>query len=495
MTCWRFIITILVLAVFHQNASAQYEVSKNCTMAWEALLDLRINTAKELTKKEISLNPDNYYAYYVAQNCDAYELMINATSEGYEAFKDNYYDRRENMDDKDVESPYYLACESEMQLQMGIFNIIFGDRLAGLRRAFSAYKKIYKNLDRYPDFQMGNKLDGMLNVAISNLPPFVSWAANTFGVSGDAEVGYSILNTYFDYFGDTPGLNEEAVLYTILAHKLNKDPLGAYNFIKSIDSSYANYLLLKYFYANVAYQSGFNEEALNIFSTFNPNELEIQFNPYNYLYGKIMLRKLDSSAIMYFTKYLDQNNKKDNLKEINYQLALAYLINGNIARFLEHKKFASELGDDITERDREAMYDYRLDYIPDINLVKAKLLLDGGYNLHAKAILEKYSSEKIDYNSQSPYSLEYNLLIGRLEYQTNNNKLAIISFEKVLDMGKDQDYYFASEAALYLGLIFEKTDPQKAISFFERARELYDSDYYEYIDEISKKRIKILSSS
>ncbi len=208
-----------------------------------------------------------------------------------------------------------------------------------------------------------------------------------------------------------------------------------------------------------------------------------------------MLRKLDSSAIMYFTKYLDQNNKKDNLKEINYQLALAYLINGNIARFLEHKKFASELGDDITERDREAMYDYSLDYIPDINLVKAKLLLDGGYNLHAKAILEKYSSEKIDYNSQSPYSLEYNLLIGRLEYQTNNNKLAIISFEKVLDMGKDQDYYFASEAALYLGLIFEKTDPQKAISFFERARELYDSDYYEYIDDISKKRIKILSSS
>ena len=68
------------------------------------------------------------------------------------------------------------------------------------------------------------------------------------------------------------------------------------------------------------------------------------------------------------------------------------------------------------------------------------------------------------------------MLKGTKEYQTNNNKLAIISFEKVLDMGKDQDYYFASEAALYLGLIFEKTDPQKAISFFERARELYDSD-------------------
>ena len=493
MTYWRYIFSIVLLPIVYQSALAQYEVNENCTKAWEALLDLRINTAKEIVEQEINNNPDNYYAYYVAQNCDAFELMINATPVGYEEFKENYYDRREIMDDMDTESPYYLACESEMQLQMGIFNIINGDKLAGLRRAYSAYKKIYKNLEKYPDFQMGYKLDGMLNVAISNLPPFVSWAANTFGVSGDDQVGYDILKTYFSYFNETPGLKQEAVLYTILAHKLNKDPIGAYQFTTSIDSTYFDYHLLKYFYANVAYRSGNNEEALKIFSTFNPDTLEVDFNPYNYLYGKIMLRKLDSSAIRYFTKYLKQNEKKDNLKEINYKLALAYLINGNNAKFLEHKKLACELGDDITERDREAMYDCSLEYIPDANLLKAKLLLDGGYNNRADTILQKYSSINHD-NLQSPYTLEFYLLKGRYEYQTNNNINAIIFFEKVLNLGQDQKYYFASEAAMYLGLINENENPEKAIYYLKKARELYHSDYYEYIDEISKKRIKSLST-
>ncbi len=492
MIFWRFIITILVLAVFHQNASAQYEVTENCSKAWEALLDLRINTAKELAKKEINLNPDNYYAYYVAQNIDAFELMINSTPKGYEAFKVNYNKHREIMDDKDVESPYYLACESEMQLQMGIFNIVNGDRLAGLRRAFSAYKKIYRNLDKYPDFQMGNKLDGMFNVAIANLPPFVSWAANTFGVSGDDKVGYNIMKTYFDYFSDSPGLKQEAALYTILAHKLNKDPLGAYHFTKSIDSSYANYHLLKYFYTNVAYRSGFNEEALKIFSTFNPEKLEIQFNPYNYLFGKIMLRKLDSSAILYFEKYLSQNQKKDNLKEINYKLALAYLIAGNKDGFIKHRQLAKESGDDITERDREAIHDYNLDYFPDTELVKVKLLLDGGYYNRAAEIIDNYI---INDEIPIPYLLEFYLLKGKYEYQSGNYNQAIIDFENVIERGKDEDYYFASEAAMYLGLIYEKTDPEKAISFFNMSRDLYNSDYYEYIDEISKKRIKSLSNT
>ncbi len=491
MSMRLLIISILILFISTQKVSAQYEVTENCSKAWEALLDLRIVTAKELVRNEIHINPDNYYVYYLDQNIDAFELMINATPEGYEVFKENYYDRREIMDDRDVESPYYLACESEMQLQMGIFNIVYGDRLAGLRRAYSAYKKVYKNLDKNPDFQMGNKLDGMFNVAISNLPPFVSWAANTFGVSGDDQIGYEILVDYFDYFGNTSGLNTEAALYTILAHKLNKDPYGAYIFTKSIDSSYADYHLLKYFYANVAYRSGFNEEALKILSTFNPEDLEMEFNPYNYLYGKIMLRKLDPSAISYFEEYLRKNNKKDNLKEIHYKLALAFLIAGNKDGFAQNRKLAQELGDDITERDREAVYDYNLEYMPDVELIKLRLLIDGGYLDRASKIIDNYII-----NNETPnyYLLDFYLLKGRYEYNMGNYREAITAMEKVIDMGEYEDYYFASEAALYLGLIYEKTDPEKALFFFNKSRALYNSDFYEYIDEISKKRIKIMSN-
>ncbi|MBC8320755.1 MAG: hypothetical protein H8E34_08540 [Bacteroidetes bacterium] len=490
----KLLITILILGLLNQRASAQYEINDNCSQAWEALLDLRINTAKEIVEREIGENPDNYYAYYLDQNCDAFELMISTTSEGYEAFKDNYENRREIMDDMDVDSPYYLACESEMQLQMGIFNIIYGDLFTGLRRAYSAYNKTYKNIERYPDFQPNRKLDGMFNMSISNLPPFVSWAAALFGVSGSAETSLLILKNYFKFYAKTPGLKQEAALYIILAHKLNKDPFGAYSFIKSLDSSYFAFNLLKYFYANVAYRSGKNEEALKIFSSFNPEELEIKFNPYNYLFGKIMLRKLDSTAIKYFKKYLTITQEKDYLKEMHYQLALAYLINGNKNAFIKHKQNACELGDNITERDREAMYDCNLDYLPDVNLVKAKLLLDGGYLINASKWLENFRSTQNDKGSNSPYNLEYYLLKGRCEYIVGNNEQAILEFNKVIADGENEDYYFASEAAMYLGFIYEKTDSEKALLYFKKACNLYESDYYEYIDEISKKRITSLGN-
>lgn len=485
-----FTITFILLITLNPSATAQYKITSNCTEAWEALLDLRINTARYLIDKEMSENPENYYAYYLAQNCDAFELMINSSADAYHLFEDNYEKRREIMDDKYVESPYYLACESEMQLQLGAFNIIYGDKFTGLRNAYSAYKKINKNIEMYPEFQPNKKMDGIFNVAISNLPPFVSWAAKAFGVEGNAETGFEILKDYSDHCVNTPGLKQEAALTTILTYKLNKDPVGACRYISMLDSCQTSYKVLHYFKANVSYRSGRNEEALDAMSTFSLDNIDIPFNQYNYLYGKIMLRKLDTSAIGYFEKYLDVSKEKDYLKEIHYKLALSYLISGDKPMFDKHKQLACKSGDELLERDKEAMYDCCLDYLPKPELVRAKLLIEGGYYNQAKEVLDTiYGNEYIE-NLSNPYSLEYLLLNGKYEFFTENNELAITAFNKVIDFGEDEDYYFASEAAMYLGLIYESTDHEKAIEYFSMARDLYESEYYEYIDEISEKRIK-----
>jgi len=483
--------------VFHSFLSqpllAQYQITDNCIQAWEAIIDLRLVTADSLINAELAENPNNYYVYYLAQTCDAYELMINNSTEVYEKLIPKYEERISMMEDHDVDSPHYLTCIAEMQLQMGMFNIIHGDKLSGLRRAYGAYKKTYRNIDKNPDYQTSYKLDGIFDVALLNLPPFVSWAANAFGVSGDEKKGYATLNNYFIYCSNLEGLKQEAALYNILAFKLNKDPQSAYEFISTLDSGYFNYKLLSYFKANVAFRCGKNEEALLVLSTFDNENMEVQFNGYNYLFGKILLRKLDPSAIGYFKKYLTNKPEEQYLKEIHYALALSYLIAGDKEKFTKHKQLAYELGSEIAERDREAMYDCSLDYFPDVNLVRAKLSLDGGYNDVARNWLEIFRSAQNDKDSPSPYNLEYWLLKGKLEFVEGNTNEAISLLSKVVTLGKNEDYYFASEAALQLGIIYKNTDPDKALSYFKLARDLYVIDYYEYIDEISKKRIRDLS--
>ncbi|MBC8313943.1 MAG: hypothetical protein H8E51_00435, partial [Bacteroidetes bacterium] len=70
----KIIFSLVILFCLGQKASAIYDVNKNCQRAWMLLMDLEIEKAKELLTDEIKLNPENYYAYYLDQTCDAYKL-------------------------------------------------------------------------------------------------------------------------------------------------------------------------------------------------------------------------------------------------------------------------------------------------------------------------------------------------------------------------------------------------------------------------------------
>jgi len=477
----KIILTFIIIFSLSQKAIAIYDVNENCKTAWMLLMDLEIVQAKELLAEEIKINPENYYAYYLDQTCDAYKMIINSSDEEYEAFIEDYYKKREIMDEKDKDSPYYLACYSEMELQVGIFNIINGSHFSGLRKGYSAYKNVYRNLDKYPNFKPSLKLDGFFNVAIYNLPPFVKWAASFFGVTVDIDYGFNLLNENYITQKDIPGINAESALYVILVAKINKTPEMVYDFTKSLDSSISQTFIHKYFKANIAYRTGRNDEALMTMEQIDMNKHAFADVIYSYLMGKILLRKLDYNAAYYLLRYLSYLEKKEYVKEMNYNLALYYLINDNRLKYIEYSEIVRNEGMDMNERDREALYDASLDYVPDVNLVRARLLLDGGYvakfNISLKTF-EKNNSELLAYN------LEYHFLKARFEALMTNNKIAIKEFKKVIEMGESKDYYFASEAALRLGNIYKKIGKiELAKEYYDKSIRLYKNDYYEYIED------------
>ncbi len=484
----RLILLISLFIGLSLQSKAAYEVNENCKDAWMLLIDLKIDQAKELLAEEIKINPKNYYAYYLDQSCDAYKLLINSNEEEYEAFIENYYKKREIMDEKDTDSPYYLACYSEMELQLGIFNIINGSLISGLRKAYSGYKNVYQNLEKYPDFKPSLKLDGFFNVAISNIPPFVKWAASFFGVTANPEYGFRILRENYETQKDIKGINAESALYVILTAKLNKTPEMVYEFTKSLDSNVSQTFIHRYFRANIAYRIGRNEEAFVTMQQIDISEYEFADLVYSYLMGKILLRKLDNNAVYHLTKYLTKLKKKEYLKEINYQLALYYLVNNNEEKYFEFCEIVRDEGKDINERDREALYDANLDYNPDINLVKARLLLDGGYFDRFELALKSYEVHK---SNLLPHQIEYLFLNARFNASNKNNELAIVQFKQVIEMGEELDYSFASEAALMLGNIYKQMgETQLAETNFEKSIKLYKSDYYEYIEDKAVKALK-----
>lgn len=485
-----FLTIIIIIGIAHQSF-AKYDVNENCKNAWMLLMDLKIDEAKELLAYEIITNPDNYYAYYLDQTCDAYRLQINSDEEAYEDFVDNYYDKREIMDEKDMDSPYYLSCSSDMELQVGIFNIIYGSTLSGLRKAYSAYRNVYKNLEIHPEFGPGLKMDGFFNVAISNLPPFVKWAASFFGVTSDIDYGFTVLEDNYISQKDIRGINAESALFVILAAKINKTPELVYDFSNSLDSSISQTFIHSYFRANIAYRIGENEEALESIRQIDISEHAFADIIYNYMLGKILLRKLDPDAGKHLSRYLNNLQKKEYLKEINYNLGLFYLLNDDdTLKYLNYCEIVREKGMDINERDREALYDASLDYFPDINLAKARLLLDGSYYERYKKTIASYEANSSDILA---HKIEYLYLEARFNAANSNNKLAIEQFKKVIKLGEDKEYYFASEAALRLGNIYYDMGMiDIARDYYQKSIKLYKKEYYEYIED---KAVKALNKT
>lgn len=486
----RIIIPFLFLLCLTQEAAAKYDVNENCRKAWMLVMDLKVSQAKKLLAEEIKTHPDNYYAYYLDQTCDVFTLLINSSEVQYKAFVRNFEKRREIMDGKDQESPYYLACYAEMELQVAVFSVMHGAQWSGMTKGYAAYKNVYRNIDRFPDFKPNRKLDGFFNVAIANLPPFVKWAMSFFGVKVNMNYGFSTLNQYYLSQKNTEGLNAEAALYMILAAKINKTPERVYEFTKSLEPEVANTFIHSYFRANIAYRTGRNEEALKTLQQLSHDENGIADVIYSYLMGKVLLRKLDPRAGHYLSRYLSHLEKKEYLKEMNYNLALFYLLQGDRTKYQRQCEIVRKQGMDLNERDREALYDASLDYPPDVNLVKARLSLDGGYLEEFQKAMKSFEAghEKI-----YAYDIESHFLKGRYEAMLKNNNLAIAEFNKTIELGEDKDYYFACEAALRLGKIYQETG-QKSLAgeWYKRSIKLYHSDYYEYIEDKATKALNSL---
>jgi len=483
----RYVLTFLVLFSFITESKASYDVNDNCKKAWMLLMDFRFDEAKQLVAEEIKINPENYYAYYLDQTCDAVEMMINGSDEDYEQFSDHFYAKREIMDDHDGDSPYYLACYSEMQIQLGMFNVTHGDQFSGVRKMYSAYRKVYRNLDKHPDFAPSVMLDGFFNVALANLPPFVKWAISFFGVKSDIDHGFDILHKNYQKQKEVKGMNAESALFIILSAKINKTPERVYNFIKTLDSTLARLYVFQYFGANIAYRTGRNEEALEILEQMPENRNEYTKLTYSYLVGKALMRKLDKKADVYLKYYLKNHKNQEYFKEINYKLALYYLINGNKDMYRKYAEVVKNEGMDLQERDREALYDVSVDYPPNVTLIKTKLLLDGGYVEESEKELAGFDPDTSEYIGRK---LDYLLLSARIVETKKNTDKAIKLYKQIIKDGEDEDYYFASEAALRLGNIFKEQRLYKLSNmYFEKSLKLYDSDYYEYIEDKARKSI------
>ena len=468
-----FFVFFFFAFMFH--SSGFYDYNTSCKKAFQEILNLRTNTARVILHNEQSLNPGNSYVIYLEHYADAVELIVTGDEKRFDKFYDDYYKRREIMDKEDPASPYQKLLQAEMLFHMGLAQLKFGNKLSGASKIYSSYSLIKDNLKEHPDFWMNMKMSGAYNVLFANIPASVRWAARMIGMKGNMESGLQELKTYFDHSKSLPGYAEESVLFINFAYKYKWDEESGLEFFSGLAPEILDNILVRYFYANLASFAGRNELALQLLEKMLKDRYEVPFYGVEYQLGRCKLNRLDSDADLYLIKYFNEAPGLDYKKDICNRLSYYYLINGDIERFKQYRGLVSNVGSDLRDRDREAMLESKQDYTPHVGLLKARLLFDGGYYDKAEATIAGISAADL---SRKSYELEYLYRKGRIFQQENKTVDAIYNLTQALLSGEDYPYPFATLAAYQMGMIYEKqNDYSKALSYFEKCLDIFDSDY------------------
>ena len=468
------------------NARANFDFNTNCVKAYKEIFSLRINNARNLIEAEKKRNPQNAIPYLLDNYADYFTILTSESKSEFERLKNNKSARISRIEKEDKNSPYYLFAQAEIHLQWALTNGYFQEYFASSMELKKAYSLLQENTKKFPNFLPNQKNLGMLNAVLGALPGGLKRTVSVLGMKGNTQTGLKILenlihnlpNSAFAHFYDD-AVFCFAYVQTDILHNHSAYP-QILNYAQKIDSSS---LLKTYIISYSAMRTAHNDDAINALSR-RPRDNDYQyFGNLDYLSGVTRLRKLDLSAANYFQAYIHQYKGVNYIKDAYLNLAWLALIKGNPNGYNDYISQVKSKGQAFHEKDKQALKEAS-DPVPNVELLKARLLFDGGY--YDKAFDEIKDKKAGDFKLLRD-KIEFCYRLGRIYDEIGKDDLAVKFYQFSIDLGKNERYYFASNAAYRVGSIYEKRkNAAKAKQYYNTAIDMEDHDYERSIETQAK---------
>ncbi len=474
-------------------AAAKFDFNNNCHRAYEEMMLFKFDAAQKILDSEKQLHPDNVVSQYIEAYILFWKAALNENEEEmdeYESFTDNVIDLIE--DDEQV-SPYKLYFLSDMYLRGAYLKVIKKSYLAAVYRFNKAYNMAWENRKKYPDFIPNKKLIGLMNVGIGTVPKNYNWVLKLFDFEGNIQQGLTELNQLLVVASFEPKyhylLSESLLLYsfTMLNFEVSKESEQNLLAIFKWDAIQEQ---MKHNQFMVLAKASFlkhikqNDQAIACMQNLKPESASMHFYYLDYMLGECMLYKLDYGAAKHLKYYVDHYHGLSYRRSACQKLAWVNLLQGNTQAYKTTMAACLSLGDDNRDSDKQATKEAEAakeGIVPNVTLIKARLLFDGGYFARAEQVLLAADTKNFNEHDQ----LEYSYRLGRIYDEWGKTKQAIAKYRYCIATGKDTPYYFAANSALHLGYIYENQgDTVMAQTLY---RQCLDMDFEEYQNSITQK--------
>lgn len=483
-----FMISILLLSSLMMSAQYRFEITADIEEAYGYAMSLR---KKEATKKieyiKVS-DPQNLMVLHVENYLDFFEIFINEDESVFDKLEKNKERRLEQIEEAEVESPYSRFVRAEITLQWALARMKFNQRFAAAQEIYSAYNLLEKNVAIYPDFMLNKKSLSILHALAESLPGIVR---KIFGVDGSIQQGTREINSLTKLDRDVASVfyDEITTIYAYILTFQNNKKYSAWTFIKGRDMDVKANPLACFVLANMAQKNGLNDKAIDILSN-RPQGTEYEnFYYLDFLLGKSKLYRLENGADEHIKKFIDNFEGEHFIKEAYQKLAWYELVmNNNFVAYKKYMEHCIDRGNDLVDEDKQAKREAKSNNVPHPDLLKARLLYDGGYYQRAYTLL---ITKAYLFQKGSHENIEYNYRMGRISQALNNLRDAIQHYGYVMNIGSKSKSYYACNAALQIGLIYEsQNDFKKAKQYLKKCLKMDPDEYKNGLHQKAKSALE-----
>lgn len=482
-----FLVTTVLLNSFSASAQKVYEFNSTCQQAYQEITKLKINSGLALVQKAREQNPNNLIPELLESYADFYVLFLNEDPKDYAVRYPKFLERIDALEEGPKSSPFYYYCLSMVRVHRAASAIKFGkmwDAGWDFRRA---YQLIKENRKQFPTFSPNDLLYGALQAITGTIPKGYKWIASLFGMKGSLTEGMKTVRGFIN--SNDPWarvfFNETAFIYPYLMFYLENKKDEAFAFAQQHKLDLVNNHLHAYMAANLAINKQESEYAKNVILWRNKSDEYLKTTVWDFELGFTRLYHLETQeAAKHLEAFLNNFKGKFYVKDAYQKLSWCYYLQGNMARAEEARAAILKKGATDSDADKQALKDAKAGKWPNLLLLRARLLSDGGYSNDALALLQGKTENDF---AKEEERLEFAYRMARIYDDLGRSDDAIRNYQAAIRIGENRREYFAARAALQTGQIYEKRGQKSvAISYYQKCLDMEDHEYKNSLDQRAK---------
>lgn len=489
----RTSLLLLCLCFAFSLQAAYYAWSPSARLAYEKVMQLRFAEARAQLSRLRTEEPDNLMRILVEDYIDFFTIYIGEEERVFERLKSHKQQRlsllRRQGDDS---SPWHNYLQADILLHWALARLKFEQYATSFLEVNKAFKLLSQNAERFPDFLPNRKNLGILHAIAGTIPDeynsAVSWLTSLEGslAQGRAELESVLMEMDEEYvFRD-----ETYVLYAYMLLHLADEGDEAWKVIEHSGLRVEDSPLSCFVMANVAMRLGENDRALEILEQCPSGRVYFPLPYLHFMRGICYQRKLRPEAEHYFELFLLTFRGRHFIKEAWQKRAWQALLNGDEERYRYCMSACRQMGVAVTDGDKSALREANLGLQPHPDLLRIRLLYDGGYYSQARQWMQNLGIE--DFATHA-HRVEFVYRSARLAHAEEQWEEAFAKYKLTLQMGADDPWYYACKAALELGHICEhQQDLKQAAFYYRRCLSLNPDEYRTGLHQAAKAGLKRL---